>query len=145
MRRDERTQAIADKAARNSFIPAAGDHGLWPWRNTPSCGRPVPTLDGGCRPTWALDKGPRALPVGFHRPDAGCRVDRRLLRIDRENRRPNCSCVSSRASWHDHALRRRHLAPSDVAAQRRTVGGSERYCRVGLRPPNGRAKLQANS
>ena len=24
-----------------SFIPAAGDHGLWPWRNAPSCGRDV--------------------------------------------------------------------------------------------------------
>jgi hypothetical protein len=31
------------------------------------------------------------------------------------------------ASWHGGALRRRDLALSDVAAQRRTVG-SERYC-----------------
>jgi len=31
-------------------------------------GRPVPTLDGRCRPTWALGKVPRALPVGLHVP-----------------------------------------------------------------------------
>jgi hypothetical protein len=30
-------------------------------------GRLVPTLDGRCRPTGALTKVPRALPVGLHR------------------------------------------------------------------------------
>jgi len=61
----------------------------------------------------------------LHRPDASCRIDRRLLRIDRENRRPNCSCVSSSPSWHGRALRRRHLAPSDVVAPSRTVGSDD--------------------
>jgi len=33
--------------------------------------------------------------------------------------------VSSRPSWHGRALRRRHLAPSDVVTQRRTVGSDD--------------------
>jgi len=61
----------------------------------------------------------------LHRPDPNCRIDPRLLRIDRENRRPNCSCVSSTPSWHGCALRRRHLAPSDIVTQRRTVGSDD--------------------
>ena len=33
--------------------------------------------------------------------------------------------MSSSPSWHGRALRRRHLAPSDVVAQRRTVGSDD--------------------
>ena len=33
--------------------------------------------------------------------------------------------MSSRPSWHGRALRHRHLAPSDVVAQRRTVGSDD--------------------
>jgi hypothetical protein len=40
--------------------------GLTGRRNAPSCDRPVPAYDGECRPTWALVKVPRALPVGLH-------------------------------------------------------------------------------
>jgi hypothetical protein len=106
-------------------------------QRTPSRGRKATRRRGRQRCGATTDTGNcrQGSQEQLHRPDAGCRIDRRLLRIDRENRRPNCSCVSSRPSWHGRALRRRHLAPSDVVAQRRTVG-SERYSRVGLRPPN---------
>jgi len=30
-----------DEVLRVVFIPAAGDHGLWPWRNVESCERDV--------------------------------------------------------------------------------------------------------
>jgi hypothetical protein len=40
------------------FIPAAGDHGLWPWRNAPCV--------TGMSPHVALAKVPQALPVGLH-------------------------------------------------------------------------------
>ena len=40
---------------RVPFIPAAGDHGLWPWRNAPSFDRPACRRQG-CRPTGALSR-----------------------------------------------------------------------------------------
>ena len=97
-------------------------------QRTPSRGRKAPRLrsrqrcgatktdTGNCR---------QGSQEQLHRPEAGCRIDRRLLRIDRGNRRSNCSCVSSIPSWHGRALRRRHLAPSVVVAQRRTVGSDD--------------------
>ena len=96
-------------------------------RRTPSRGRKATRRRGRQRCGAKTDTGNcrQGSQEQLHRPDAGCRIDRRLLRIDRENRRPNCSCVSSRPSWHGRALRRRHLAPSDVVTQWRTVGSDD--------------------
>jgi hypothetical protein len=41
----------ARSASSNAGTPPCR-HGLWPWRNAPSCDRPVPAYDGECRPTW---------------------------------------------------------------------------------------------
>jgi len=49
------------------FTPAAEGHGLCPWMNAPAFGRPVPSLDGGCRPAGAWSRVPRAMPVGLHK------------------------------------------------------------------------------
>jgi len=47
---------IRDENDKNSlfgkFIPAAGDHGLWPWRNVQSCDR---------------DVAPHGREAGYHR------------------------------------------------------------------------------
>ena len=34
-------QSLERRDSMDHFIPAAGDHGLWPWRNVQSCDRDV--------------------------------------------------------------------------------------------------------
>ena len=71
-----------DPNLQTLFTPAAEGHGLWPWMNAPSFGRPAPRSDGGCRPTGASMRNPGPCPWGLTHGQVYDLVERSAIRDD---------------------------------------------------------------